>query len=150
MMQESGTEATSNGPASQNGGASVEGGSREGRPKSATPSMEVTAADLLHLQQHQVDQSPFHTCLHFTEPCQQQAQPPPPLLKCPLIFNSISKYIEYINTLLLLFMYIEALSEYLKMEKCSLCVIVFGCERVYLGMQHLHAGQIFIKLFRHI
>uniref|UniRef100_A0A671XGM2 Forkhead box P1b n=1 Tax=Sparus aurata TaxID=8175 RepID=A0A671XGM2_SPAAU len=53
MMQESGTEATSNGPASQNGGASVEGGSREGRPKSATPSMEVTAADLLHLQQHQ-------------------------------------------------------------------------------------------------
>uniref|UniRef100_A0A671XGN7 Forkhead box P1b n=1 Tax=Sparus aurata TaxID=8175 RepID=A0A671XGN7_SPAAU len=59
MMQESGTEATSNGPASQNGGASVEGGSREGRPKSATPSMEVTAADLLHLQQHQVDQSPL-------------------------------------------------------------------------------------------
>ncbi|XP_051270085.1 forkhead box protein P1-B isoform X3 [Dicentrarchus labrax] len=53
MMQESGTEATSNGPANQNGGASVEGASREGRPKSATPSVEVTAADLLHLQQHQ-------------------------------------------------------------------------------------------------
>uniref|UniRef100_A0A3B4Y1U9 Forkhead box P1b n=1 Tax=Seriola lalandi dorsalis TaxID=1841481 RepID=A0A3B4Y1U9_SERLL len=72
MMQESGTEATSNGPASQNGGASMEGGSREGRPKSATPSVEVTAADLLHLQQHQVEQSPFHTCLHFIKPCQQQ------------------------------------------------------------------------------
>lgn len=76
MMQESGTEATSNGPANQNGGASVEGGSREGGPKSATPSVEVTAADLLHLQQHQVDQSPFHTCLHFMEPCQPQAQSP--------------------------------------------------------------------------
>uniref|UniRef100_A0A3Q3WN44 Fork-head domain-containing protein n=1 Tax=Mola mola TaxID=94237 RepID=A0A3Q3WN44_MOLML len=56
MMQESGMEATNNGPASQNGGASVEGGSREGRPKSATPSVEVTAVDLLHLQQHQVDE----------------------------------------------------------------------------------------------
>uniref|UniRef100_A0A669F8Z4 Forkhead box P1b n=1 Tax=Oreochromis niloticus TaxID=8128 RepID=A0A669F8Z4_ORENI len=54
MMQESGTEATSNGPANENGGASVEGVPREGRPKSATPSAEVTAADLLHLQQHQV------------------------------------------------------------------------------------------------
>uniref|UniRef100_A0A3Q1GE51 Forkhead box P1b n=1 Tax=Acanthochromis polyacanthus TaxID=80966 RepID=A0A3Q1GE51_9TELE len=59
MMQESGTEATSNGPANQNGGTSVEGVPREGRPKSATPSVEVTAVDLLHLQQHQ--------------PCQQQA-----------------------------------------------------------------------------
>lgn len=76
MMQESGTEATSNGPASQNGGVSVEGGPREGRPKSATPSMEVTAADLLHLQQHQVDQSAFHTCLHFVEPCQKRARSP--------------------------------------------------------------------------
>uniref|UniRef100_A0A665UG56 Forkhead box P1b n=1 Tax=Echeneis naucrates TaxID=173247 RepID=A0A665UG56_ECHNA len=53
MMQESGTEATSDGQASQNGGTSMEGGSREGRPKSATPSVEVTAADLLHFQQHQ-------------------------------------------------------------------------------------------------
>uniref|UniRef100_A0A3Q1GGR2 Forkhead box P1b n=1 Tax=Acanthochromis polyacanthus TaxID=80966 RepID=A0A3Q1GGR2_9TELE len=53
MMQESGTEATSNGPANQNGGTSVEGVPREGRPKSATPSVEVTAVDLLHLQQHQ-------------------------------------------------------------------------------------------------
>uniref|UniRef100_A0A8D3B039 Forkhead box P1b n=1 Tax=Scophthalmus maximus TaxID=52904 RepID=A0A8D3B039_SCOMX len=61
MMQESGTEAASNGPASQNGGSGMEGGSREGRPKSATPSVEVTAADLLHLQQHQVDRSPPFT-----------------------------------------------------------------------------------------
>uniref|UniRef100_A0A665UEB7 Forkhead box P1b n=1 Tax=Echeneis naucrates TaxID=173247 RepID=A0A665UEB7_ECHNA len=59
MMQESGTEATSDGQASQNGGTSMEGGSREGRPKSATPSVEVTAADLLHFQQHQVEQSFF-------------------------------------------------------------------------------------------
>lgn len=72
-MQESGTESTSNGPADQNGGASVEGGAREGgakeggaregaaregRPKSSTPSMELAAAaDLLHLQQHQVLQA---------------------------------------------------------------------------------------------
>uniref|UniRef100_A0A7N6C113 Fork-head domain-containing protein n=1 Tax=Anabas testudineus TaxID=64144 RepID=A0A7N6C113_ANATE len=72
MMQESGTEATSNGPANQNGGASVEPMSREGRPKSATPAVEVTAADLLHLQQHQVDHLPFRTCLHLIKPCQQQ------------------------------------------------------------------------------
>uniref|UniRef100_A0A672I087 Forkhead box P1b n=1 Tax=Salarias fasciatus TaxID=181472 RepID=A0A672I087_SALFA len=60
MMQESGTEATSNGPANQpNGGAAAEGApGREGRPKSATPSLEVTAADLLHLQQHQVGPPP--------------------------------------------------------------------------------------------
>lgn len=58
MMQESGTEATSNGPANLNGGASAETLSREGRPRSATPSLEVTAADLLHLQQHQVDHLP--------------------------------------------------------------------------------------------
>uniref|UniRef100_A0A673C8K9 Forkhead box P1b n=1 Tax=Sphaeramia orbicularis TaxID=375764 RepID=A0A673C8K9_9TELE len=75
MMQESGTEATSNGPANQNGGASMEGGSREGRPKSATPSVEVTAADLLHLQQHQVERLSFHTCLHFIKTRQQQQVP---------------------------------------------------------------------------
>lgn len=79
MMQESGTEATSNGPANLNGGGSVDGGSREGRPKSTTPSMEVTAAELLHLQQHQVDQSPFYTGLLFIKTCQQQ-----PPLKVPL------------------------------------------------------------------
>lgn len=59
MMQESGPEATNNTSANQNGGASVDIGPREGRPKSATPSLEVTAADLLHLQQHQVDQFPL-------------------------------------------------------------------------------------------
>jgi len=52
MMQESGPEATSNGPAVQNG--SADGGPREGRTKSATPLVEVTAADLLQFQQHQV------------------------------------------------------------------------------------------------
>lgn len=61
MMQESGTEATSNGPASQNGGVNVDAGSREGRPKSATPSVEVTAAELLHFQQQQVKRSDLHT-----------------------------------------------------------------------------------------
>lgn len=63
MMQESGAEAMSNGPANenQNGAAIAEGGSREGRPDSATPSVEVTAADLLHLQQHQV--GPSHLSL---------------------------------------------------------------------------------------
>lgn len=135
MMQESGTEATSNGLANQNGGASVEGGA-----KTATPSVEVTAADLLHLQQHQVPPPYFRTCLCFIKTCQQQASSP--LLKCHLIFNPTSKYIEYINTLLLLFMYIQALFEYLKKQKCSLCVVVFGC--VYRGMRHLHFGEIFI------
>uniref|UniRef100_A0A8C8H9R4 Fork-head domain-containing protein n=1 Tax=Oncorhynchus tshawytscha TaxID=74940 RepID=A0A8C8H9R4_ONCTS len=51
MMQESGTEATSNGPANQNGAASVEGGARDARPGSVTT---PSAADLIHLQQHQV------------------------------------------------------------------------------------------------
>ncbi|XP_034023357.1 forkhead box protein P1-B isoform X2 [Thalassophryne amazonica] len=53
MMQESGAEVTSNGPANHKGEANAEGVSRDGRPKSAMPSVEVTAADLLHLQQHQ-------------------------------------------------------------------------------------------------
>uniref|UniRef100_A0A4W5NPA6 Uncharacterized protein n=1 Tax=Hucho hucho TaxID=62062 RepID=A0A4W5NPA6_9TELE len=57
MMQESGTEATNNGPANQNGAASVEGGARDARPKSVTtPSaVDIAAADLIHLQQHQVN-----------------------------------------------------------------------------------------------
>uniref|UniRef100_A0A8C6L8J8 Forkhead box P1b n=1 Tax=Nothobranchius furzeri TaxID=105023 RepID=A0A8C6L8J8_NOTFU len=53
MMQESGIEVTSNGPSNQNGGANGEGVPRDGQPKSATPSVDVTAADLLSLQQHQ-------------------------------------------------------------------------------------------------
>ncbi|XP_035760861.1 forkhead box protein P1-B isoform X1 [Neolamprologus brichardi] len=71
MMQESGTEATSNGPANENGGASMEGVPREGRPKSATPSAEVTAADFLHLQQHQALQMARQILLQQ----QQQSQP---------------------------------------------------------------------------
>ncbi|TKS71128.1 Forkhead box protein P1-B [Collichthys lucidus] len=74
MMQESGTEATSNGPANQNGGASVEGGSREVRPKSATPSVEVTATDLLHLQQHQALQVARQILLQQQQQHQQQQQ----------------------------------------------------------------------------
>ncbi|XP_061779929.1 forkhead box protein P1-B isoform X3 [Nerophis lumbriciformis] len=53
MMQDSGTETTSNGPLHQNGGARAVDSSGEGRCKSATPSAEVTAADLARLQQHQ-------------------------------------------------------------------------------------------------
>uniref|UniRef100_A0A3P9MQW2 Uncharacterized protein n=1 Tax=Oryzias latipes TaxID=8090 RepID=A0A3P9MQW2_ORYLA len=54
MMRESGMEVMGNGPASQNGRASVEGAAKEGRPRSGTPSVDVTAMDLLHLQQHQI------------------------------------------------------------------------------------------------
>ncbi|XP_029948143.1 forkhead box protein P1-B isoform X3 [Salarias fasciatus] len=73
MMQESGTEATSNGPANQpNGGAAAEGApGREGRPKSATPSLEVTAADLLHLQQHQALQVARQILLQQQQQSQQ-------------------------------------------------------------------------------
>lgn len=58
MMQDSTTETVSNGPANQNGGANMDGVLQEGTPKSATPLVDVTAADLLHLQQHQVH--PMH------------------------------------------------------------------------------------------
>lgn len=43
-------------------------------------------------------------------------------------------------------MYIEALFKYLK-KGSALFVIVFGYERVYRSMRHLHFGQIFITLF---
>lgn len=68
MMQESGTETTSNGPASQNGGVSADAASRDGRPKSATPSMEVSAAELLHFQQQQqqVKRPAVRTCFSFS------------------------------------------------------------------------------------
>uniref|UniRef100_A0A8C2WCK9 Forkhead box P1b n=1 Tax=Cyclopterus lumpus TaxID=8103 RepID=A0A8C2WCK9_CYCLU len=72
MMQESGTEATSNGAAIQNGGA--EGGPREGRPKSATPLVEVTAADLLQFQQHQALQVARQILLQQQQLQQQQQQ----------------------------------------------------------------------------
>ncbi|XP_035380548.1 forkhead box protein P1-B isoform X5 [Electrophorus electricus] len=53
MMQEAGTEAASNGTVSQNGVAGAEGGPRDMRSKSATPSSDITAADLMNLQQQQ-------------------------------------------------------------------------------------------------
>ncbi|MBN3288467.1 FOXP1 protein, partial [Polyodon spathula] len=57
MMQESGSEATSNGSASQNGASSgnpfTDCSLREVRSNGETPSLEVSAADLVHLQQHQ-------------------------------------------------------------------------------------------------
>ncbi|XP_041835430.1 forkhead box protein P1-B isoform X4 [Melanotaenia boesemani] len=72
MMQESGTEVTNNGPANQNGGASVEGVPREGRPRSATPSVDVTAADLLQLQQHQALQVARQILLQQQQQLQSQ------------------------------------------------------------------------------
>nr|XP_057943380.1 forkhead box protein P1-B isoform X1 [Doryrhamphus excisus]XP_057943388.1 forkhead box protein P1-B isoform X1 [Doryrhamphus excisus] len=52
MMQESGTETTSNGPLDENGGMSVDNASREGQRKSGTPSADAIA-DLVHVRQHQ-------------------------------------------------------------------------------------------------
>ncbi|XP_035980476.1 forkhead box protein P1-B isoform X2 [Fundulus heteroclitus] len=73
MMQDSGTETTSNGPANQNGGANMEGVPREGRPTSVAPSVDVTAADLLHLQQHQAFQVARQILLQQQQQ-QQQSQ----------------------------------------------------------------------------
>ncbi|XP_064824956.1 forkhead box protein P1-B isoform X7 [Oncorhynchus masou masou] len=72
MMQESGTEATSNGPANQNGAASVEGGARDARPGSVTT---PSAADLIHLQQHQALQVARQILLQQQQQQQQQLQP---------------------------------------------------------------------------
>ncbi|KAM4740429.1 forkhead box protein P1-B isoform 3-T4 [Anableps anableps] len=74
MMQDSSTETASNGPANQNGGANMEGVLREGRPKSATPSVDVTAADLLHLQQHQAFQVARQILLQQQQSQSQQLQ----------------------------------------------------------------------------
>ncbi|KAM9536444.1 forkhead box protein P1-B-like isoform 1-T6 [Salvelinus alpinus] len=73
MMQESGTEAASNGPASQNRAASVEDGARDARPKSAT-SVDVTAADLIHLQQQQALQVARQILLQQQQHQQHQQQ----------------------------------------------------------------------------
>lgn len=58
MMQESGTETKSNGSALQNGASTVNSlldcTLREVRPNGETPSLEIGAADLAHLQQQQV------------------------------------------------------------------------------------------------
>nr|XP_033782263.1 forkhead box protein P1 isoform X3 [Geotrypetes seraphini] len=60
MMQESGTETKSNGSAIQNGASSanhlLECSLREVRSNGETPSVEVSAADLTHLQQQQAFQ----------------------------------------------------------------------------------------------
>ncbi|XP_059926079.1 basic-leucine zipper transcription factor A-like isoform X2 [Gadus macrocephalus] len=65
MMQDPGSETTSDGPANQNGGGpATEGGAREGPPKSATPTGEVSAADILHLQQHQALQVARQILMH--------------------------------------------------------------------------------------
>ncbi|KAK6473990.1 forkhead box protein P1-like isoform X1 [Huso huso] len=73
MMQESGSEATSNGSASQNGASSgnpfTDCNLREVRSNGETPSLEVSAADLVHLQQHQALQVARQLLLH-----QQQQQ----------------------------------------------------------------------------
>ncbi|XP_066554136.1 forkhead box protein P1-B isoform X2 [Amia ocellicauda] len=63
MMQESGSEATSNGSASQNNHF-TESSLREVRSNGETPSAEVTAADLVHLQQHQALQVARQILLH--------------------------------------------------------------------------------------
>uniref|UniRef100_A0A3B3BBC9 Forkhead box P1b n=1 Tax=Oryzias melastigma TaxID=30732 RepID=A0A3B3BBC9_ORYME len=55
VMMDSGMEVMANGPADQNGRASVEGALKDGRPGSATPSGDVAGSDLLHLQQQQVE-----------------------------------------------------------------------------------------------
>ncbi|XP_026069252.1 forkhead box protein P1-B-like isoform X2 [Carassius auratus] len=52
MMQESGTEVT-NGTANQNGAPPSVEGHREVRSKSATPSSDITASDLVNFQQQQ-------------------------------------------------------------------------------------------------
>lgn len=53
MMQESGTEAASNGTANQNGFPLGVDGHREVQSKSATPSSDITASDILNFQQQQ-------------------------------------------------------------------------------------------------
>nr|XP_015202683.1 PREDICTED: forkhead box protein P1 isoform X2 [Lepisosteus oculatus] len=68
MMQESGSEATSNSSSSQNGANSgnhfTEGSLREVRANGETPSAEVTTADLVHLQQQQALQVARQILLH--------------------------------------------------------------------------------------
>nr|XP_009479297.1 PREDICTED: forkhead box protein P1-like [Pelecanus crispus] len=58
MMQESGTETKSNGSAIQNGASGgnhlLECSLREVRSNGETPSVEIGAADLAHLQQQQI------------------------------------------------------------------------------------------------
>ncbi|XP_034166868.2 forkhead box protein P1-B isoform X2 [Pangasianodon hypophthalmus] len=73
MMQEAGTtEATSNGTAKQNGVA-AEGGLRDVRSKSATPSSDITATNLMTLQQQQALQVARQLLLKQQQQQQQQS-----------------------------------------------------------------------------
>ncbi|XP_072541009.1 forkhead box protein P1-B [Salminus brasiliensis] len=75
MMQEAGPEAASNGTTTQNGvAASAEGGTRQARPKSATPSTDITAADLVTFQQQQALQVARQILLQQHQQQQQQQQ----------------------------------------------------------------------------
>ncbi|XP_066518697.1 forkhead box protein P1-B isoform X2 [Hoplias malabaricus] len=75
MMQEAGPEVPSNGTTNQNGvGASAEGGARDMRAKSTTPSSDITAADLVSLQQHQALQVARQILLQQQHQQQQQQQ----------------------------------------------------------------------------
>lgn len=68
MMQESGTETKSNDSAAQNGGSAgnhlLECTLRETRSNGETPSLEIGAADLAHLQQHQAFQVARQLLIH--------------------------------------------------------------------------------------
>ncbi|XP_024125786.1 forkhead box protein P1-B isoform X2 [Oryzias melastigma] len=75
-MMDSGMEVMANGPADQNGRASVEGALKDGRPGSATPSGDVAGSDLLHLQQQQVLQAARLILLQH-QPQSHQPQPQP-------------------------------------------------------------------------
>ncbi|XP_054831280.1 forkhead box protein P1 isoform X2 [Eublepharis macularius] len=78
MMQESGTETKSNGSAIQNGASSgnhlLECGLREGRSNGETPSVDIGAADLAHLQQQQALQVARQLLLQQQQQQQQQQQ----------------------------------------------------------------------------
>ncbi|XP_072276847.1 forkhead box protein P1 isoform X2 [Pyxicephalus adspersus] len=68
MMQESGTETKSNDSAVQNGGSAgnhlLECSLRETRSNGETPSLDIGAADLAHLQQHQALQVARQLLIH--------------------------------------------------------------------------------------
>ncbi|XP_036427432.1 forkhead box protein P1-B isoform X2 [Colossoma macropomum] len=74
MMQEAGPEAPSNGTTNQNGvAAGAEGGARDVRSKSATPSSDITAADLVNFQQQQALQVARQILLQQQQQQQQQS-----------------------------------------------------------------------------
>ncbi|XP_070792959.1 forkhead box protein P1 [Pituophis catenifer annectens] len=78
MMQESGTETKSNGSALQNGASTVNSlldcTLREVRPNGETPSLEIGAADLAHLQQQQQEALQVARQLLLQQQQQQQQQ----------------------------------------------------------------------------